>query len=90
MRIFAFTFLMLAGCATPRIEYIREPVEVLVPIAQPCPVTAPGFMEYATEFLTLESDDFEKIRAVLVERRQRSVVEEELRALLEVCIHFNE
>lgn len=76
--------LALIGCgSTP--ETIVEIQEVLVPVFEPCDVEMPEEQVYATSVLSSDSTDFEKIRALLVERRQRMTMEEELRLLLDAC-----
>lgn len=80
--------LVLTGCCTtPDPITIVETVEVKVPVRVECPVEMPRRAAYAAEALTAESTDFDKIRALLVERRQRDTAEEELRALLAVCLN---
>jgi hypothetical protein len=74
----------LCGCSTP--STIIETVEVRVPVIEPCPVSIPDTASYAAEKLSVDDTDFEKIRALLIERRQRISTEEELRALLLACV----
>lgn len=75
----------LSGCASPAREPLPRVVRIEVPVIIPCPVTVPMPYPYATASLTKESTDFDKIKALLVELKQRDVTEEELRALLAVC-----
>lgn len=76
--------LILAGCcANP--EVIIDTQEVYIPVYEPCQVDMPRHVSYETESLSKDSSDFEKIRALLVERRQRMVTEGELRLLLDAC-----
>lgn len=77
--------LLLAGCTTTRTEYVREPVQVKVPVPVDCVDEVSGAPQYATEGLAAESTDAEVVRALLVERNQRAAVEVNLRALLEGC-----
>jgi hypothetical protein len=73
----------LSGCASP--STVVDTVEVKVPVVLPCEAEVPSPMKYATADLAASSTDFDKIRALLVERRQRMSVEQELRVLLEAC-----
>jgi hypothetical protein len=76
--------LALSGCAG-KTKTLIETVTVQVPVFEPCDVDVPTPLRYATEDLRPGDSDFEKIRALLVERRQRMTVEEELRLLLTAC-----
>jgi len=81
--------ILLAGCGgntQPQIEYVYETVRVEVPISEPCKVEMLPAEEYATSRLKKTDSDFDKIKALVVERLQRSGTERELRALLSVCI----
>lgn len=85
---FAMMFL-LAGCISqpePEKVYIKVPVRVEMPVPIPCPVELPAGKRYETKRLKKSDTDFDKIRAVLIELRQRAATEEELRALLGVCL----
>lgn len=73
----------IVGCTTT--EYVKEPVDVYVPVPVPCHVNIPPPKRHATDYLSKDDSDFDKIRALLVERRERQSVERELRALLETC-----
>lgn len=75
--------LPIAGCTTT--EYVKEPVDVYVPVPVPCDVDAPPIKRYAGDYLSIDDSAFDKIRALLVERRERAQAEAELRALLEAC-----
>ena len=77
---------LLVGCAGNVPAPLPRIVRVEVPIIQPCPVQIPPIVPYATDNLTKESSDFDKIRAILVERQERQGVELELRELLGACI----
>lgn len=77
---------LLAGCASNKPEPLPRVVRVEVPVIVPCPVTVTPVVPYATDRLTKESSDFDKIRGLLIERQERAGVEYELRALLDVCI----
>ena len=83
----ALFLVLLTGCAAdPVIEYVDRPVEVKVPVVMPCQAVMPAVVRYATEGLKADDSDFDKIKALLVERRQRETTENELRALLGACI----
>lgn len=75
---------VLAGCAGSQ-HTLPRLVRVEVPVMVPCPVVAPHVTPYATARLTRESTDFDKIKALLVERKERAGTESELRELLGVC-----
>ena len=87
-RLLVFCVLaLLVGCASaPESPPLPRVVTVEMPIVQPCPVKVPEQQVYAAEKLSLASSDFEKIKAVLVERKQRAAAEKELRRLLGVCV----
>lgn len=76
---------LLAGCASPEVRYIRVPVQVDVPVRIPCGVDVPPERTYAASRLDAASSDFDKIKALLIERQQRAGVESELRILLGIC-----
>lgn len=70
----------LAGCGTTRI-----PDVVRVPVPVPCEVAVPAEPEWAVVDLTPRSTIYEKVRALLAERRQRVAYEAQLRATIEAC-----
>ena len=76
--------LVVAGC-TPVTQYVDRPVRVEIPVSVPCAVDIEPAPEYATEALTRESSDGEIIRALLIEREQRAIVEGVLRADIVGC-----
>ena len=78
--------LLLAGCASQKPEPLPRVVMVDVPVVIPCPVAVPPVEIYATARLTKQSTDFEKIKALLVERKARKQSEDELRDLLQICV----
>lgn len=79
--------ILLMGCGSNEvIRYVDRPVKVEVPIVMPCPVEIPAEAQYATDRLTVRATDFEKIRALLVERKERGATETELRVLLASCV----
>lgn len=68
----------LAGCNTiPRI--------VKVPIEVPCTVERPEPPEWATRHVPPGADVFEKVKALLAERRQRMAYEMLLEAAVDAC-----
>lgn len=70
--------LLLCGCNTiPRI--------VKVPIEVPCSVEKPDAPEWATKHLTPKADVFDKVKALLAERRQRMAYESLLEAAVDAC-----
>ena len=75
----------MMGC-TPVTQYVDRPIEVEIPVSVPCAVEIEPAPEYATQALTRESSDGDIIRALLVEREQRGVVEGQLRADLAGCV----
>lgn len=82
------SLLGVAGCATPKpeIRYVSKPVRVEVPVVIPCGVVMPDAQVYETSMIYADSSDFDKIKAVLVELRQREAAERELRSLLGECL----
>tara|TARA_R110000803_G_scaffold115928_1_gene184562 strand:+ start:1012 stop:1269 length:258 start_codon:yes stop_codon:yes gene_type:complete len=81
--------LLQSGCSNtpvPEVEYVYESIRVEVPISEPCKVEMLPIPEYATVHLKKSDSDFDKIKALVVERLQRTGTERELRALLSVCI----
>ena len=81
-RIALVLALALAGCATePRIEY-RE-VKVVIPV--PCRVDLPDEPDYATNSLALDAPIFDMVRALLVEREQRTARDVEVTAAARSC-----
>ena len=87
MRVLLLIFCgLIIGCTSqPAARYIDRPVRVEVPVLLPCPVTEPPRRGYATAGLVRDSTPFEKIRALLVERKERAATESELRELLGAC-----
>ena len=84
MRPYYLVFL-LAGC-TPPSTIIKEPVEVLVPVAKACPVEYPEKPFWALDEPGLkEANVFNKVNAALKEIEQRRGYERELEAALGVC-----
>lgn len=80
--------LILAGCCTaPEPITVVETLEVEVPVMEKCPVEMPRRVAYSTRSVKKEDSDFDKIRALLMERRERDAAEQELRELLAVCLN---
>ena len=77
--------LVMYGCASDPVVRV-DTVEVYIPIIEPCPVDPPVAYDYESSYLTKSSSDFDKIRAILIEIKQRAGVESALRALLDSCI----
>lgn len=71
--------LTLAGCAS------GPPKQVLVPVPVYCEVKLPKEPVWATASLAADADIFVKVRALLVERRQRISYEKLLRAAIAGC-----
>ena len=83
--------LLLTGCgSTEVIRYVDRPVTVEVPVYTPCEVHMPKVVTYTTDRLTARSTDFEKIQALLIERKERGASEDELRLLLSICTNKGE
>lgn len=78
--------LLLAGCgSTEVIKYVDRPIVVEVPVSIPCEAVVPREAVYSTDKLVISSSDFEKIQALLIERKERGATESELRLLLDSC-----
>lgn len=74
------------GCAGR--EVITETVEVKNPIPVPClsKNDIPSEVPKASEFVTRESEDGEKIKAVLIERSRLRATDKEWRGVVAGCI----
>ena len=68
----------LAGCAA-------VPQRYEVPVQVPCRVTVPEKPVWATESLKPDADIFDKVKALLAERRQRQAYETKLEAAAKAC-----
>lgn len=75
----ALLALVLAGCAS------GPPGRVLVPVPVYCEVAMPKRPVWATASLAQDADIFVKVRALLVERRQRITYEKLLETAIEGC-----
>lgn len=69
--------LFLVGCTTTEREVVQvaKPVRVEIPVMVPCKAVPPAVPVWETSRLTKDTPDFEKIRALLIERRQRETYE---------------
>ena len=92
MRICLFALaLVLVGCATPP----RPPVlpEVVTPtvttsqvvVTAPCVGRLPDSPAWATETLPANADEFQRAKALLIERQQRRAYVPTLEAMLKAC-----
>lgn len=80
--IYSILFVVfLAGCTTtaPRVQ------EVLVPIQVPCKIDKPAKPNFAVDTLGIDANIFEKVKALLAERKQRMGYEKELEVLIDGC-----
>lgn len=73
-----FMALLLSGCQT-------IPEKVLVPVSVPCRVVKPKEPKWATAGLKADASIWEKVQALLAERRQRIAYEAVLNAAIESC-----
>lgn len=71
----------LTACSTtaPRVQ------EVLVPIQVPCKIDKPTKPDFAVDTLGIDANIFEKVKALLAERKQRMGYEKELEVLIDRC-----
>lgn len=76
--------LALAGCAGPP-EVRYQPVEVPVPIKQPCATKPPEEPKWDVDQLDPAANDFDLAKAYRAERKQRIQYEKELRAASAGC-----
>jgi hypothetical protein len=79
----ALFVLWLAACAPA--APVFEPVEVRIPVAAPCPVTALERPDFALRHVTPDHDLAHKTRAFLIELNQRRAYEAELEAQIDAC-----
>ena len=80
------TLLTLVGCATTKEPVITTIVQkVEVPIAVPCKVEIPPTRDWNFNKITAEMDIFEKVQALLADRRLHLGYEAELKASLGTC-----
>lgn len=80
----ALVVLLLSACAPLRQVY--RPVEVHVPVGQPCVKQAVEKPDFATAHISASDDVAIKTRAVLIELNQRKAYEAELEAQAEGCM----
>lgn len=83
MRIAVLLALSLTACATPQSRTVVK--EVLVPVPVKCVSDIPPEQDYEGKTVKPDDDVFEVARKAAIERRQRKVVEERLRAALAGC-----
>lgn len=79
----------LAGCATqptPVLPDVAAPIvtTVQVPVSQPCVTTIPTAPLWATEVAGL-TDEFARVKALLIEREQRRAYVPQIEAILKGC-----
>jgi hypothetical protein len=76
----------LVGCATTKEPVITTVIQkVEVPISVPCKVEMPPPRDYNFNKITAEMDIFEKVQALLADRRLHLGYEAELKATLGTC-----
>ena len=77
--------LMLSACASnPVISTVVQKVEV--PVAIPCKAQVPTKPEFSFDSLSEDKDIFEKIKALLADRKLHLGYETELSAALDSCV----
>ena len=81
--VIAFFLILLTGCAT--ITPPAQPIEVKVPVAVPCRVTAPTRPAFAVDALAVGSSLWDQMAALTAERLQRIGYESELEAAVRSC-----
>lgn len=86
----AAALVLVAGCASapkPVLPEVAAPVvtTVQVPVVQPCVTSVPPAPAWATEVAGLPTDEFSRLRALLIEREQRRAYVPQLEALLKGC-----
>lgn len=77
------SMLFLSACSTNPSS--TKPVEVLVPVQVPCKITSPNKPSFAVDNLGIGEDIFEKVKALLAERKQRQGYELELEEAIKAC-----
>ena len=77
--------LLLTACSTTRDVVKIETVEVKVPVLLPCPVQVPERPDYITHTVPEDASIFEKMVALLSDRKLSMAHEEELTTLLRTC-----
>ncbi len=75
--------ILLAACSTNPSN--TKPVEVLVPVQVPCKITPPNKPDFAVDNLGIGEDIFDKVKALLAERKQRQGYELELEVAIKSC-----
>ena len=78
--------LLLAGCAAvPTERIVDRSIEVKVPVPVPCVVETVERPVFAVEQLPPDASTFERVRALLIERRQRIAYEAQRDAAIAAC-----
>lgn len=78
----------LSGCATPTTPLgVRVEVqEVKVPVYQPCSVQVPETPIFSFDSAKVEMNVYDKVKLLLIDRRERQAYETELLAALKACV----
>lgn len=71
---------IMVGCSTTKKEYKEVYIDRPIYCAE-----LPKEKEYATSRVNRESSTYAKIEALVIEREERIVTEEELRAIIKGC-----
>lgn len=80
--IIAFVLLLtMVACSTVP----SNPVEVKIPVGIPCKIDPPVKPKFEVDKLTDKSSTFDKVKALLAERKQRQGYEIELEAAVKSC-----
>lgn len=80
--VLGFSLVFLSACSTLSNS---KPVEILVPVQVPCKITPPNKPNFAVDNLGIGEDIFEKVKALLAERKQRQGYELELEEAIKAC-----
>lgn len=81
--VLVFSLIFLSACSTNHSN--TKSVEVLVPVQVPCKITHPNKPVFAVDNLGIGEDIFEKVKALLAERKQRQGYELELEEAIKAC-----
>lgn len=93
IRLYAFAFVVLvAGCTSapprpPVLPDVATPslTTTQVIVTQPCVGKLPDPPAWATDALPADADEFQRARALMVERQQRRQYVPRLEAILRAC-----
>lgn len=91
VRIFSgIFFALLVGCATappPVLPEVAKPTVTTVKeiVTRPCVASVPAAPAWATESLSANANEFERAKALLIEREQRRQYVPTLEAILQAC-----